>query len=113
MCVCQDGDRPGLPEGETSHSRPESTQGRDKKHHEHYYFSLSEQFKERDMLEGIFKFWRLQDTRTFDISKHWYVEVTVISYGVCSTCAFIQHLLHNVVVSVIVNLLAVFSEQGG
>jgi dynein assembly factor 3 len=28
-------------------------------------------FKERDMLEGIFKFWRLQDAATFDISKHW------------------------------------------
>jgi dynein assembly factor 3 len=28
-------------------------------------------FKERDMLEGIFKFWRNPDASTFDISKHW------------------------------------------
>lgn len=28
-------------------------------------------FKERDMLEGIFKFWRLPETNTFDIQRHW------------------------------------------
>lgn len=28
-------------------------------------------FKERDFLEGIFKFWRLQDSSFFEIQKHW------------------------------------------
>lgn len=42
-------------------------------HHDSVH--VSTQFKERDMLEGIFKFWRLQDASTFDISKHWYDRV--------------------------------------
>jgi dynein assembly factor 3 len=28
-------------------------------------------FKERDMLEGIFKFWRNSDNKTIDIQQHW------------------------------------------
>ena len=35
----------------------------------------SSQFKERDLLEGIFKFWRSPDDTTFDIKKHWWVGV--------------------------------------
>ena len=31
------------------------------------------QFKERDMVEGIFKFWRHPDESTFDIRRHWLV----------------------------------------
>ena len=34
---------------------------------------ISIQFKERDFLEGIFKFWRNPDDEVFDISKHWCV----------------------------------------
>lgn len=30
------------------------------------------QFKERDMLEGVFKFWRNTDPKCFDITKCWY-----------------------------------------
>ena len=29
------------------------------------------QYKERDLLEGIFKFWRNKDEKTFEISKYW------------------------------------------
>ena len=29
------------------------------------------QFKERDQLESIFKFWRNTDPKLFDICKHW------------------------------------------
>ena len=31
------------------------------------------QFKERDFMEGIFKFWRNKDLKTFDVEKMWYV----------------------------------------
>lgn len=32
------------------------------------------QFKERDFMEGIFKFWRNPDPKLFDVEKMWYVK---------------------------------------
>ena len=31
------------------------------------------QFKERDMLEGVFKFWRQSDEKVFNIKQNWWV----------------------------------------
>lgn len=36
------------------------------------------QFKERDFMEGIFKFWRNPDPKLFDVEKMWYVKLRSI-----------------------------------
>ena len=47
---------------------------------------ISSQFKERDLLEGIFKFWRSPDNTTFDTKKHWWVGVvSFCNHTPCTT----------------------------
>lgn len=40
------------------------------------------QFKERDFLEGIFKFWRNKDTKLFEAEKIWLVLQPVLLFHV-------------------------------